>query len=76
MIRIRRINVAIKTNRTVKRDRPNWLPTTVKVSLLAVGVEDKHGDFSGRLALVLVEAGICFDGRPRGNCGELPGKTN
>jgi hypothetical protein len=29
--------------------------------LLAVGVQDKHGDFAGCVALVRVKLGICFD---------------
>ena len=41
-------------------DHPVVLPTMIKW-LLAVGVEDKHGDFSGCLPLVLVEPGICLN---------------
>jgi hypothetical protein len=37
------------------------LVAAIKMSLLAVGVQDKHGDFSGCLPFVLVKPGICFD---------------
>ena len=36
-------------------------PAAIKMFLLAVGVEDKHGDFAGCLPLVFVKPGMSFD---------------